>query len=210
MKVIQADQPIGTGSFPDYPTSQWQPGQIVRDTFYMEMPSDAPTPTALTLLVAAYDRATGERVGETKFGVLPLTRRQPLSLPSDAISVNAKIGSITLSAYTIQNRTLTLYWQAGDPIVQDAIVFIHIFDSQGKFVTGTDSRPRNGLYSTLAWQSGEGIVDDHPLPADLLPGTYTVKVGVYDATTQNRLPAVNASGETLPDGELPLGTVAIP
>jgi 4-amino-4-deoxy-L-arabinose transferase-like glycosyltransferase len=207
-KVIQADQPIGTGSFPDYPTSRWQPGQIIRDSLYMQMPKDAPTPVALSVLVAAYDRDTQTRIGETTFGVLPLTQHESITLPAKAVIVNAHLGAATLNAYAIKDQTLTLYWQAGEQVNQDGIVFVHIFDSQGNFVAGNDSRPRNGLYTTLAWQVGEGIVDEHVLPA-VPAGDYTIKIGMYDAVTQNRFAVTAANGETLPDGVLPLGSITI-
>ncbi|HKZ70370.1 MAG TPA: glycosyltransferase family 39 protein, partial [Anaerolineales bacterium] len=102
LKVAQSDQMMGTGSFPDYPTSQWQSGQIVKDTYFVRMPADAPTPLALTLLVAAYyDEDTGTRLGETTFGYVPLTRLTPLELPSDAEPVNARFDSFLLNAYAI-------------------------------------------------------------------------------------------------------------
>jgi hypothetical protein len=209
LKVAQGDQMMGTGSFPDYPTSQWQPGQIVKDTYFVRMPADAPTPLALTLLVAVYDDETGNRLGETTFGYLPLTRLTPLDIPTDAQPVNARFDSFLLNAYAIRAGTLTLYWQAGEPSSTDAVVFVHLFDSQGNFIAGADSRPRNGLYSTLAWQPGEGIVDDHPLAA-APPGEYTLRIGMYDSATQNRLTVVNAVGETLADGALELGRVEMP
>jgi len=211
LKVTQADQAMGTGSFPDYPASQWKPGEIVRDTVFLQMPEDAPSPVALTLLVAAYDRGTGVRVGEIMFGVVPLTRIEPLTLPSDVIPVRAEFGisKLFLTAYAIRERALTLYWQADNASTEDAIIFVHLFDSNGNFAAGADSRPRNGLYPTLAWQAGEGIVDDHPLP-DAPPGTYTIKIGMYDAATQNRLTVVNANGEAIPDGVLVLGAVTLP
>jgi 4-amino-4-deoxy-L-arabinose transferase-like glycosyltransferase len=209
LKVAQGDQAIGAGGFPDYPTTQWSPGQIIRDSLLIELPDDAPTPLALNVLVAGYDREAAERTGETTFGPLPLTNAEPLALPTDAQPLNAAIGAATLLGYRTTSTTLTLYWQAGAPMAEDGVVFVHLFDSANRFVAGKDSRPRNGLYSTLAWQEGEGIVDEHTLP-DAPPGEYTLKIGMYDAATQNRLPVVNANGETLPEGVLTLGTITRP
>ncbi len=212
-KIAQSDQPIGTGSFPDFPTSQWQAGQIVWDRYLIQIPADAPTPLALSVLVAAYDRETGRRLGETIVGPLPLTRAQPLALPADSISVGAKVGAATLAAYQAefddQALRVTLYWQAGQPMPEDGVVFVHLFDSAGAFITGQDSRPRNGSYSTLAWQTGEGIVDEHliVLPASFPTGKYQIAIGMYDAATQNRLQVITASGEIAPDGLLKLGTI---
>lgn len=208
-KAAQADQAMGTGSFPDYPTSQWQAGQIVKDVYFIRIPGDAPTPLALNLLVAVYNRETGERRGETAFGLFPLTKQETVEIPSDAQTVNATIGTATLNAYTIHDKTLTLYWQAGESMAEDGVIFVHLFDANNNFVAGADSRPRNGTYSTLVWQSGEGILDEHTLP-DAPAGKYTLKVGVYDAASQARLPVVIADGETMGDGVLVLGEVEIP
>ena len=30
--IVQADQALGTGGYPDYPSSAWQAGQIIEDT----------------------------------------------------------------------------------------------------------------------------------------------------------------------------------
>lgn len=209
LKIAQGDQAIGAGGFPDYPTSQWKPAQIIRDIVLIEIPEDAPAPLALTVLVAGYDRDAGARTGETTFGVIPLTEAAPLTLPPDVQPVNAKVGTATLVAYQVTSTALTLYWQAGPAMPEDGIVFVHLFNSANQFVAGKDSRPRGGLYSTLAWQEGEGIVDEHTFP-EAPPGEYTLKIGMYDATTQNRLPVVNANGETMPDGVLTLGKITKP
>ncbi len=213
-KIAQDDHPIGAGTFPRYLTSQWQAGQIIRDQYLLKIPIDAPTPTGLNILVAAYVKETGQRVGEVTFGPLPLTRAEELSVPSGTLPVGAKIGTATLAAYrAVFDRAgmlhLTLYWQSGGPLSEDGVVFVHIFDHAGKFVMGEDSRPRNGTYSTLAWQPREGVVDEHrlPWPADAPPGEYRMAVGMYFATTLARLPIVDANGAPVTDNVLTLGTI---
>ena len=56
---------------------------------------------------------------------------------------------------------------------------------------------------------GRGPMDAHSLP-DVSAGTYMLKVGMYDAVTQGRFAVSAADGTVLPDGILPLGTIAIP
>jgi hypothetical protein len=214
-KVAQADQPIGTGSFPDYPTTQWRPGQVVRDRYLLQIPPDALSPRGLWVLAAAYDRETGQRAGERTFGLLPVTEARPLQLPEGARPSGARIGPATLAAYgwrlddPARTLTLTLYWTAGAPMAEDAVVFVHLLDAAGRLVAGQDTRPMGGLYGTQAWQPGEGIVDEHrlELPAGLPPGEYRLAVGLYDAATQARLPVVDASGVPVPDNALLLGTL---
>ena len=52
-------------------------------------------------------------------------------------------------------------------------------------------------------------MDAHSLP-DVSAGTYMLKVGMYDAVTQGRFAVSAADGTVLPDGILPLGSIAIP
>ena len=208
-KVAQADQAMGTGSFPDYPASAWQAGEIVRDALYVRSPAGLEAPVALAVVVIVYERASGARLGEANLGLLPITTRQASGLPAGAIESGAHIGSAVLRGYALQEKTLVLYWEAGERAAGDGVVFVHLFGAQGNFVAGADGRPRNGGYSTLAWQAREGIVDAHNLP-DVPAGTYMLKIGMYDAVTQVRFAASAADGAVLPDGILPLGSIAIP
>ena len=89
------------------------------------------------------------------------------------------------------------------------MVLVHLFDAQGNFVAEADGRPRNDGYSTLARQGREGIVDAHSL--SVVPaGAYMLKIGMYDAGAQVRFAVSAADGAVLPDGILPLRTIAIP
>lgn len=208
-KIAQADQPLGTGSFPDLPSSAWQPGQLVKDTLFLQLPTTADAPLSLSALLIVYERSTGRRIGDTTLGLVPVTARAAVVLPSGAVASGARIGTAVLLGYEIVDRELVLYWEAGAQMAGDGVVFVHLFDAQGNFVGGADGRPRSGLYSTLAWQIREGIIDAHGLP-DVPAGNYGVKIGMYDAASQVRFDVVDAGGRNAPDGLLSLGVVAIP
>ena len=208
-KIAQADQPLGTGSFPDLPSSAWQPGQLVKDTVVLQLPSTADAPLSLSALLIVYERSTGRRIGDTVLGLVPVTARAASVLPASAIVSGARVGTAVLQGYEIVGRELVLYWEAGAQMDGDGVVFIHLFDAQENFVAGADGRPRDGSYSTLAWQLHEGIIDAHRLP-DVPAGNYHVKIGMYDAVTRVRFDVVDTGGRTAPDGLLPLGVVAVP
>lgn len=219
-KRAQGDHVAGETGFPYYPASQWKQGDIIKDQFLIIPPDDLPAPFSAAIWIGLYDPdRNNERLPAALPGGSPsdalstqliaVTRGEAAAPPDDAAAVNAQIGAATLTAYAIRGGMLTLYWQAGGPMPADGVIFVHLFDSNGKFVAGADSRPLNGLYSTLVWQEGEGIVDDHALP-DAPPGTYTIKIGMYDAASHNRMTVVAANGETMPDGVLTLGTAEIP
>ena len=208
-KIVQADQALGTGSYPDYPSSAWQAGQIIEDTLYMQLPTDVAQPVALSAVVIVYERDSGRRVGETVLGLVPVTSRTASGLPASASLSGAHVGTAVLQGYAIEEQSLVLYWQAGQRMAGDGVVFVHLFDAQGNFTAGADGRPRSGGYPTLAWQAGEGIVDAHRLP-EVPAGNYTIKIGVYDAVTQMRFDITDAGGQKVPDGILSLGVLAIP
>ncbi|MEK7325192.1 MAG: hypothetical protein AAB217_08070, partial [Chloroflexota bacterium] len=226
-KWAQGDHTAGETGFQYYQSSRWENGDILRDEFLIIPPDDLPVPFAAQIWIGLYDPDTGERLpaflpdgspapdGVLKTQPVAVTKQEPLILPPQAQPVNAKVGAATLAAYQTTldtlTLTLTLYWQSSGPMIEDGIIFVHLFDKSGQFVLGADSRPRNGLYSMQAWQSGEGIVDEHrvDLPSTLLPGEYMIKVGAYDSATLNRLAVITANGESMPDGVLTLGTVTI-
>lgn len=214
-KVAQTDQKIGEGGFPDYLTSQWQVNQIVWDRYYIPIPDDVDVPISPSFLVAIYHHESGQRMAEASFGLVAITDAQASILDWDVIhQINARVGTATLLAYRISSEqtslTITLYWQAADPMPEDGIVFIHIHNPDGEFVLGQDQRPCGGRYWTQAWQSGEVIVDEHliTLPSDLSAGRYDITIGMYDSQNQNRW-LMTLDGNEVTDNILPLGEFTI-
>ena len=208
-KLAQADQAIGSGSFPSYTTSLWKAGDIVVDKYLLFPPKDVATPIGLQVLVAAYDRQTGQRVLDTTIGTLPLTYQSPHVLPDTAVSVQANIGPALLVAYDYVidhgNLHLTLFWEAQHPSSIDGVAFLHILDAQEQFLYGHDAQPTAGMYPMSAWQPGEGIVDQRILPVSNLPAShYMIHIGVYDPISKARFPIVAADRTTVPSSSLGL------
>jgi hypothetical protein len=99
---------------------------------------------------------------------------------------------------------VALYWRAEAKPEQDYTVFVHVLNSDGELVAQHDSMPQDGTWPTTQWPAGSLIIDTHvvPLPADLLPGTYHVKVGLYTWQTGERLPLYRSNGEEFPESAL--------
>jgi hypothetical protein len=93
--------------------------------------------------------------------------------------------------------TFTLHWQALTPIAQNYTVFAHLLDSTGILQAQQDNAPQQGRYPTSGWDAGETIIDPYtlPLPANLVPGDYTLRVGLYLAETGRRLPLKNGASD---------------
>jgi hypothetical protein len=92
-----------------------------------------------------------------------------------------------------QTLTFTLQWQALEAEDRDYTIFNHLLNSEGIIRAQQDGMPQADRYPTTMWDPGEIVLDTHfiLLPSDLEPGTYTLRIGVYDGDTGQRLPLVN-------------------
>jgi hypothetical protein len=107
--------------------------------------------------------------------------------------------------------TVVLEWQAGAPIARDYTVFVHLVAPDGAIVAQSDARPTWVVpWPTDRWKPGQPVLDGHQLvlPADVSPGLYQVRVGLYYWETLERLPLLNQDMQPVGDYVL-LGTVQI-
>jgi 4-amino-4-deoxy-L-arabinose transferase-like glycosyltransferase len=111
-----------------------------------------------------------------------------LVILGDSVERPDGAGSLLTPGQTI---TVTLLWQARQPVSEDYTVFVHLLDRAGKRWAQQDAQPLDNLYPTSRWAPGEMVRDSHPLslPADLPPGRYFLLVGMYLPATGERLPA---------------------
>ncbi len=137
---------------------------------------------------------------------------QPVSAEWDsAHPVDIKFGdAISLARYSLGSKvahagdtiTVTAYWQAHSHIDQDYTVFVHLIDTaQSNIYAQVDTMPRASVYPTSAWDAGELVRDSYVLrlPADLAPGEYLVRLGLYEHPSLARLPASDAGGNRIGD-----------
>jgi hypothetical protein len=79
---------------------------------------------------------------------------------------------------------------------RDLTVFVHLIDAAEQIVAQLDRRPFDGRWPAPAWQPGEGAYQDLydiELPADLAPGRYHLRLGLYDAA--GRLPLADGPAD---------------
>ncbi len=83
---------------------------------------------------------------------------------------------------------LALQWDSSEATAGDYTVFVHIVGQDGQPVAQKDWQPLNNFAPTHLWSKGLRLVDEYaiPLPADLAPGSYEVRAGLY--TDAGRLP----------------------
>jgi hypothetical protein len=91
---------------------------------------------------------------------------------------------------------LQYHWQVVARPTVAWTVFNHVVDGSGAVVAGFDSPPGRGSLVTTRWQAGWRVLDEYEvlLPAELPPGDYTLRMGLYDAAG-NSLPAAGVGIE---------------
>ncbi len=202
-----------------YATPVWQPGRPFRDNYELPPVAGEFVPGRGTLLVILYPRGEpglplpvsvgGVVAGyEARLGAIKL----PPALPVDAApahdsgaTFDGRFGLLGYDAPQMAHPgdllAVTLYWAADEPDGRDYTVFVHLLDEAGQLVAQSDGQPRAGAYPTSIWSAGERVVDEHALvlPPDLPPGDYSMRVGLYDATSAARLPAYDLAGNRYSD-----------
>ena len=100
---------------------------------------------------------------------------------------------------------LTLTWDCLGEFDPQETIFIHALDASGRLAAQADGDPLQNLYPLSQCQPGEQIVDIHYLT--LPTGAYTLKVGVYNRSTNERLAAIDAEGNSIADSAFTIGQV---
>ncbi len=185
-----------------YPPSTWVEGEIaalpVRWTLPLELPGGD-----YTLML----RSDSAQADLGSFTVADLARQ--MTPPDGVEALDIRLGdALALYGYTMElgsgTLDLRLVWQAHDFVTTDYTVFVHVLDRSGAIVQQQDVMPVENSYPTSLWIAGEYVMDTHHF-ADLAPGEYQVRLGLYNQATGARLPRADGSGDLID-----LGTVRIP
>ena len=96
---------------------------------------------------------------------------------------------------------LVLVWRGlAEPTDVNAKVFVHLVDSTGTIIGQSDGVPVNWTRPLSSWTPGEVLLDVHVL--DLAPDAdlrgASLRVGLYDADTLDRVVAVDRDGNGYP------------
>jgi uncharacterized membrane protein len=184
-----------------YPTACWQAGDILREQYRLPI-SDRLAAGSYQISVAAVS-PTGDAAGTAApaaIGYVNITAgaaTAPVTPPGiplgDQLGFGIVLDGIDLSATQIQpSETLraTLHWRDLGPVDDDYTVFVHVLDASEKVVAQQDQQPLAGARPTSSWFAGDVVLDGYTiqLPKSLAPGDYPIEVGMYNASTGERLP----------------------
>ncbi len=200
------------------PTSGWPVGEVRPDGHSVVIPPEAES-GMYRFVVSFYDPATletlpvatldGKPLSETERALALLQVGEP-KLLSERASAPWQFGQVArLNAVEMpsavqpgQALPLALEWESVERTGVDYSVFVHVVAPDGAVVAQGDGPPLGGFAATRLWQPGQTLVDERSiaLPADLPPGKYEVRLGLYGPDGA-RLP-VTVAGDAAGDSAL--------
>ncbi len=85
--------------------------------------------------------------------------------------------------------SLRLFFDTVGAVEKDWIVYIHLHNSQGERTDQFDGPPLAGLKPTSEWNRRALYIDRHQIgfPPGMLPGEFTLRIGLYDRESGERL-----------------------
>jgi len=203
---------------PGYPRREWQPNEVVRGEYAIPIPSTVPgghyslalrlddgAPWLRLAAVRVVQRQGGPPLGRITHPRRENLGNQVLFLGYDlrpAAFGRPPVGPPPPGRPLIMRPgealEVTLYWQAQEPLEHSYKVFVQFLgEVTGNRLWGQkDSIPGQGAYPTTGWAVGEVVADRYTvtLLADAPPGDYLIQIGLYDGTTGERLPVLDAAG----------------
>lgn len=201
-----------------YPTSQWAAGEVVVDRYRVVIPAGVAPGTDHLIL----DLVPGVADTRIDLGPLEILDHQRLTTLPTSIQnpTDFQVGSFArLVGYDVSARSarpgdtihLILYWRANAGSGStEYTVFAHVLNQQDRIFAQQDHPPGDGNDPTSGWIAGEYVVDHYDLTLDpnAAPGTYQIEVGMYDPTTNARLPVADGAGQPIGDRML-LAKIAV-
>jgi hypothetical protein len=181
----------------EFPTSQWRTGEVVRQWLHARLPAEVSSGRFEVRLTSP---GTGEGVslGTVQVGGRPrvFDLSADMTHPLDVIlGEQVRLAGFDLDVSDSEPVGLVLYWQALATMPNSYTVFVHVLDGEGSIVAQRDQIPLAGDAPTTGWLSGEVVAD--PYAISLPEGTYRLAVGMYDATSGQRLRILDTPDDRL-------------
>jgi len=177
----------------------WQVGQLVRED-YEFTPNVAQT-DVLRILAGWYRQKTrtpirpvGNGSVSVELGRVKVSAGQ-LPPTTDAATTVARVDGLgNLVGVKITEDDVVLDWQATAEPAGNYTLFVHGLDADGKIVAQQD---QPFAHSVAYWTRGERLIERIHVPG--LAQARSVRIGVYDPATLQRLHAVHPDGSAWPD-----------
>lgn len=203
-------------SYPDagrWPTTIWQPNQLIADRWRIWISGQTITPTLARLKVDVYqlDRENGtiaDRLPATidgqsvalpvHFGDLIVRELNATSAPPADFVFRPLVEELTLEESAGEERiVLDFAWQIGQALQAlssngegDYQAFLHLTsDPSQPPLAQNDFRPISGVFPTQHWWAGDNLAEQTQLtlPDEAPLGQYQLLLGLYDFTSGKRI-----------------------
>jgi hypothetical protein len=210
------------------PTAAWQPEQYIADQFDLVVPAGAPPGEDALQVRLSWLRPDGSRLNlrrwripladglnlppltvtekeNRQFELPPLEQRLDANFEEQALLTGFNTREpLTCAAGQADacHIALDFYWQGLSEMALPYQIFVHVVSPQGDIIAQSDHAPgRRGKEPTTGWLPGEAILDpvDLPLPPDIAPGQYTLRLGLYLPPTGPRLQRLDSTGQPAAD-----------
>lgn len=195
---------FGSPIYGSYPTTQWAEREVLKDWHDVSLPPDMPQGSYQVSLAISEDETLLNRVSLER--IVVRGRARQFVVPQIQHPLHARFGqAVQFLGYDLSTDQvtaggtlqLTLYWQALQEMEMSYTVFTHLLDADEGIGGQMDSIPGRGEAPTTSWVEGEVVTDEYEIvvDTDAPPGEYVIEVGMYDASTGERLPVYDTSAE---------------
>lgn len=200
---------LGNATFREMPLDTWPVGRIVQEEYILEGATQPPYGLVTDLRVSVDGNS------HTLLALRPATLwveaapQYPLDTTFEGL---AHLTGYDVEVLPYHRLAVTLHWQVTGQTNSLYTLFVHVVAPDGTNAAQVDRQPFAGNYPTVAWRPGESLSDTSviQLGRNFAPGTYTLRIGLYETESGQRLPAIGPDGQPVFDGVIVLGEVTLP
>lgn len=181
--------PFGTTA---YLPTRWQSGERIRGQHLLRLPAD------LASGVYRFAFAGGPVLADLQVNAPERLFAPPpvaVAVGEPFTTADGKPVAVLVGYTFTPPDQLVLVWQSTGETAVGYHVFVHALNKAGEMVSQSDGVPSDWSRPTTGWAVGEYIVDPHTLS---LSHTDQLRIGLYDADTQQRLQTPSGEFVLLP------------
>ncbi len=192
-----------------YPTTQWQPGELVWERRVLAAPPGSAGEAEIRLHLGAEQLTLG-RV-RIEAGARQTTRPEGFSAIDALFGGGARLAGYQVGQEIVEASAalpVSLLWQAeADGQAPGYTVFVHLLAPDGRIIAQHDGVPVLGERPTSGWAAGEYVVDLHELVfrEPQYSGPARIAVGLYDAQSGSRLALASGQDQLVLPLDLQVG-----
>lgn len=212
-RIVGVDRELGSITYPARTATQLRVGGIIQEGYLMKLPDELPDFASVNVRIYSDETDDSPLVRLFDVGFDYGISRLIDARQYYAFGMSEELTVVVYEpVYEDSMVEIEAIWQAEQQIYEDYVIFIQVLDSNGNLVVGDDSPDvyQSRKTSSLAIIRDYSMTRILQLPDNIEPGHYEIVMGIYKYPSIERVPVVQyASGQTMPDGLIPLGEITI-